>query len=409
MLVREGYKQTEVGVIPEDWQMATLKEYVAEFIVPMRDKPKIFRGNIPWCRIEDFDGKYLSDSKSGQYVDEKIISNMNLKVHPKGTVLCSCSATLGICAIAKNPLITNQTFIGLNPKKEKCDSNFLYYLISSNAKRLQSLSTGTTIAYLPRKKFENLKCAFPSLPEQQKIAAILTSVDNKIEVIDEQIAKTERLKKGLMQKLLSEGIGHTEFKDSEIGRIPKEWEAIRLGDIGKVSMCKRIMKKQTTQHGEIPFYKIGTFGKEPDAFIPRELYEEYKSKYSFPKKGDILISASGTIGRTVVYDNEPAYFQDSNIVWIDNPENKILNSFLYYIYKTVKWQTDGNTIARLYNDNIRRIKISVPPLTEQKQIARILSTTDDKLDTLRAKKEKYETLKKGLMQKLLTGEVRVKV
>ena len=97
-------------------------------------------------------------------------------------------------------------------------------------------------------------------------------------------------------------------------------------------MCKRILKNQTTSEGDIPFYKIGTFGKKADAFISRQLFEEYKEKYSFPKKGTILISASGTIGRTVVYDGEPAYYQDSNIIWLEHDESKILNSYLYYCH-----------------------------------------------------------------------------
>lgn len=112
-----------------------------------------------------------------------------------------------------------------------------------------------------------------------------------------------------------------------------EWEEKKLGDIGRVAMCKRILKDQTLPFGDIPFYKIGTFGKEADAFISTDLYKEYKSKYPHPKAGDVLISASGTIGRTVVYDGLPAYFQDSNIVWIDNDEQLVKNSFLYFSMK----------------------------------------------------------------------------
>jgi len=192
------------------------------------------------------------------------------------------------------------------------------------------------------------------------------------------------------------------YKETEIGVIPIEWEVSELRDIGKVSMCKRIMKNETTDYGKIPFYKIGTFGKEADAYISEEVYKEYKNKYSFPKKGDILISASGTIGRLVVYNGEPAYFQDSNIVWIDNQEDKLLNSLLFYIYKTVKWHTDGNTIARLYNENLRRIKIPLPPLKEQEKIADILSTADEKIDAIASQIQKAETLKIGLLQKLLS-------
>lgn len=152
---------------------------------------------------------------------------------------------------------------------------------------------------------------------------------------------------------------------------------VRLGDIGKISMCKRIMKSETSSNGDIPFYKIGTFGGQANAYISKETFEEYKSKYSFPKKGDILISAAGTIGRTVVYDGEPAYYQDSNIVWIDNDENVVLNRYLYYVYQLSPWQVStGGTIARLYNDNIANATINVPSLSEQERIVNILDRFD---------------------------------
>nr|WP_282441433.1 restriction endonuclease subunit S [Moraxella osloensis] len=151
------------------------------------------------------------------------------------------------------------------------------------------------------------------------------------------------------------------------------WSSI--GEIGEVRMCKRILKEQTTTNGEIPFYKIGTFGKKADAFISRDIFNEYKQKYNYPKKGEILISASGTIGRTVVFDGEDAYFQDSNIVWIEHDESRILNEFLYYVYQNVNWgASEGGTISRLYNENLRKILIPIPPLDVQAEIVRILDT-----------------------------------
>lgn len=143
-------------------------------------------------------------------------------------------------------------------------------------------------------------------------------------------------------------------------------------------MCKRIMKHQTSDIGEVPFFKIGTFGKEADAFISYELYDEYKNKYSFPRKGEILISASGTIGRTVIYDGQDAYFQDSNIIWIQNDESKVLNKYLYYYYQIIEWNVEGGTIKRLYNTNLSKTIIAYPPLSEQKRIISIL----DKFESL---------------------------
>ena len=152
---------------------------------------------------------------------------------------------------------------------------------------------------------------------------------------------------------------------------------ISLGDIGSICMCKRILKSQTNTVSGVPFYKIGTFGKEADAYISQETFDEYRSKYNFPKKSDVLISAAGTIGRTVVYDGKPAYFQDSNIVWIDNDESIVLNSYLRYCYELKPWKaSEGGTIPRLYNDNIAKAVIAVPSIEEQKRIVSILDRFD---------------------------------
>lgn len=189
--------------------------------------------------------------------------------------------------------------------------------------------------------------------------------------------------------------------------LPLNWQRVRLGDIGKPCMCKRVMKHQTTRYGEIPFYKIGTFGNTADAFISKKLFLEYKTKYSFPKKGDILISASGTIGRAVIYDGKPAYFQDSNIVWIDNDETLVKNDFLFYAYSHVKWNTEHTTILRLYNDNFRNTLIPLPPLNEQSAIANILSDLDNEITSLKNKKRQFENIKKALNHDLMSAKIRV--
>lgn len=201
----------------------------------------------------------------------------------------------------------------------------------------------------------------------------------------------------------------TNFKHTDIGVIPHDWEVKTLGDIGSIRMCKRIMKHQTSDTGDIPFYKIGTFGKVADAYISQELYKEFRKKYNFPKKGDILLSAAGTIGRTVVYDGKPAYFQDSNIVWIENNKQFVINELLYYLYHRVNWITDTGTIPRIYNGNVGSILIPLPPtLAEQEKIANALSKIDQLINDLGALIEKKKAIKQGTMQDLLTAKRRLK-
>ena len=174
--------------------------------------------------------------------------------------------------------------------------------------------------------------------------------------------------------------------------------SIRLGEIGKISMCKRILKSQTNEFSGIPFYKISTFGGTPTVYIDEKVYLEYKEKYSYPKKGDILISAAGTIGKTVIFDGEDSYFQDSNIVWIENDESKVTNQFLYYFLQTNPFiTTNGSTIKRLYNDNLRDTKIpNVPSIQQQNQITDILGTLDKKIQTNNQINQELEAMAKTL-------------
>ncbi|MBH9983070.1 restriction endonuclease subunit S [Bartonella sp. B10834G6] len=186
------------------------------------------------------------------------------------------------------------------------------------------------------------------------------------------------------------------------------WKTKRLGDIAEICMCKRIFAEQTTVSGDIPFFKIGTFGKTPNAYISRSLFEKYKKEYSFPDKGDILLSAAGTLGKTVIYDGSPAYFQDSNIVWLKIDRKQITNEYLKQYYNVINWASpEGSTISRLYNGIIQATTVNLPPLSEQSAIATSLSDADNLIVSLQKLIAKKKAIKQGAMQELLTGKRRL--
>ncbi|EAC1887851.1 restriction endonuclease subunit S [Escherichia coli] len=259
--------------------------------------------------------------------------------------------------------------------KERVHSRFLYhYLCIVN---FLPFLTGGGRAKLTKGQLIEIPVPIPCPDNPEKSLAIQSEI---VRILDKFTALTAELTAELTMRKKQYNYYRDQLLSFEEGEV--EWKT--LGDIGDVRMCKRILKNETLPEGDVPFYKIGTFGKKANAFISRDVFEAYKNKYSFPKKGDVLISASGTIGRTVIYDGEPAYFQDSNIVWLENDESIVTNKYLWHFYKIAKWAvSEGGTIDRLYNDNIRKTKIIVPypsdpskSLAEQNRVVAILEKFD---------------------------------
>jgi len=294
-------------------------------------------------------------------------------------------------------LLSSVAFIRAN--KSFATNEFIYQCISGPMGQREILASiaGQAITRITLTKLRNFKFSYPSLPEQKKIASFLSAIDQKIQQLTKKKTLLEQYKKGVMQQLFS---GELRFKDEDEGDYP-EWEEKMLGDVGKIKMCKRIFSHQTSEIGEIPFYKIGTFGKVADAFIPKELFLEFKEKYSYPKTGEILMSASGTLGRTVIYDGSESYFQDSNIVWIENNEKLITNAFLFYVYQIVRYESEGGTIQRLYNSIISSAKFLMPTdIEEQSKVTYLLSNIDTKIENTSNQITQTQTFKRGLLQKM---------
>lgn len=253
------------------------------------------------------------------------------------------------------------------------NQRYLYYSLQNIETFIKSKVRKAGIPTLDNKVLENIKIPLPPLSVQHRIVEILDKFTELEAELEAELDCRKRQYEYYRNQLLSFDMlnrGGQRLNDVKI---------MTLGEIGEIRMCKRILKGQTSTCGDVPFYKIGTFGKTPNAFISKKLFTEYKIKYSYPKIGEVLISASGTIGKTVIFDGQDTYFQDSNIVWIENDESMALNKYLYYCYQVIKWKTaEGGTINRLYNDIIKKTRIPLPPLSVQREIVEIL----DKFDTL---------------------------
>ncbi len=237
---------------------------------------------------------------------------------------------------------------------------YVYYFLKNIQQKIFGTKRGSGVPHVHGKSIANFEVPVPPVEVQEEIVRILDKFTQLEAELEAELDCRKRQYEYYRDQLLS-------FSKSS-----KNVTTARIGDIGKIRMCKRILKRQTNSEGGIPFYKISTFGNAADAYISNELYERYKASYPYPQKGDILISAAGTIGKTVVFDGKPSYFQDSNIVWIENDQSTVLNSYLNYYYKTIEWQTQGGTIKRLYNDLLANTTIKYPPMEEQRRIVEIL-------------------------------------
>ena len=237
-----------------------------------------------------------------------------------------------------------------------------------------------------------------SIEEQVKIGNFIKEFDKFITLHQRKLDNLKLKKKALLQKLFPKN--GERYPELRFPGFTDAWEQRKLGNLATVEMNKRIFKEQTTTKGDIPFYKIGTFGSDADSFISRELFEEYKNKYPYPNIGDILISASGSIGRTVVYNGEDAYYQDSNIVWL-NHNGQIDNSFLLQFYNQVKWAgLEGSTIKRLYNKNILETNIALPKIEEQHLIGKFFKLVDSSITLHQRKLDHLKLQKKALLQQM---------
>lgn len=286
-------------------------------------------------------------------------------------------------------------------RKQATNPYFLNYQFSNENTKLKidKITTGNTIKHILSSDMKIFECYFPVFEEQNTIGNFFQHIDETITLSRRKYEKTKTLKKSFLNKMFPQtGKDKPEIR---LKGFSGDWVEKQLGDLSTVQMCKRVFKHETKETGQIPFYKIGTFGGVADAYIETALYEDYKKKYPYPQASDILISASGTIGRLIIYSGENAYYQDSNIIWLNIDKLQLVNSFLFYFYQTVKWnKVEGSTIKRLYNSDILSTTIKIPKIEEQAAIGQFFKQLDDTLALQIKRLKALENLKKALLAKM---------
>ena len=422
-MVADGYKDTEIGVIPENWEVKSLSMIGSFSKGKGISKNEVVEDGIPCMRYAEIYTEYdtvLKNIKS--FIGEK--SALNSKQIRQGDILFAGSGET-LDDIGKSVAFVDdfEAYVGgdtviLSPTMNY-NSLFMSFQLNSTFVRtqLRKLGQGSSVVHIYSSGLEKVVVPFPPLKEQEKIADILSTADDKIDAIATQIEKAETLKKGLLQKLLSEGIGHSEFRDSEIGKIPESWEVVELDDVSNTTRLAGYEYSEyweEKEEGDILALKGYNIGKgkivNRDTFyISNKLSEQLIRSKLFI--GDVVFPVVGTIGNAIAITKNDKYHINQNIAKIT--PNIVLNSdYLVQFLMSAKCRKEINRFNATTSQpnvlvgSLRKFRLPFPSLEEQKQIADILSTADEKLEVLRAKKEKYETLKKGLMQKLLSGEIR---
>lgn len=302
----------------------------------------------------------------------------------------------------KQKVYLNSFSFGLRIKnKQNVDPVYLTYLLRSPVyrKSISIQAQGISRYNLSSSRLSTLKVKILALEEQQKIAAFFTALDEKIAVAKLQLEQINKLNLSIAKALLS---GEKRCFQSDGSRYP-DWQKGKLGDAFNVKMCKRIFKEETSEEGDIPFYKIGTFCGEADSYISRETFEYYSKKYSYPQKGDTLISCSGTVGRCVEFDGEPSYFQDSNIVWLEAKDREYIynKAYLGAVLENLTWnELSSSTIKRIYSKDLLSKEWFIPCLEEQQRISELLQAMKIKISLRTKKLLSLQKLKKFFMQQM---------
>jgi type I restriction enzyme S subunit len=414
-----NFRQTEIGKIPKGWEVARLAEFVdmnKKSTDPPKDSPNDKCLYVDIDSVENGTGVIRS---AKEIIGKDAPSRARRVIHYNDVLMSTVRPYLKAFAIVPKEFHNQicSTGFAVLTCRNKIMPLYLFYTLFAKSvmDQCKKMMVGGQYPALSTSQVESIKIPLPPLPEQKKIAEILSTVDQAIDEVDGGIEKTQKLKKGLMQELLTKGIGHKEFKETEIGKIPKEREVKQLGDV--ITLCQYGLSMQMSKEGQYPIVKMDDIvnghvvaDKVKYVDLDKRTFENFKLE-----KGDILFNRTNSyelVRRTGIFLLDGDYVFASYLIRL-RPNYEVTNPFYltnYLIFSGGKLKQLASRAVHQANINattLKKIKIPLPPLPEQQKMAEILSSVDARLELLRKRKVRLVKIKKGLMDDLLTGKVRV--
>lgn len=428
--VREGYKITEFGEIPENWEIKSIGE-IFDFSGGLSiSRAKLIDKGVNYLHYGDIhmrNENYIDTEKDDVWlpkIEDKFEDiKDNVKLSSGDVVFADASEdyegigkSVAIFNDFEKPFVAGLHTIVAKDINKQLDNSYKRYCFSTNEvrKQFRYLAVGTSVYGISRENIKKIKINVPTIKEQEKIALILSTVDEQIDNVDGLIKKNKELKKGLMQQLLIKGIGHTKFKKTEIGEIPEEWEVKKLKDLGSSIIGLTYSPDDLVGEGEGTLVLRSSNIKNSRIVFDDNKYVKTNIQDKLiVKEDDILIcSRNGSknlIGKCALIDKktEGCSFGAFMTIYRSHYNKYLFNVFTSYMFKRQIYNNLGATINQITTDNLNNFKVILPPIKEQEKIASILSKVDENIDEYVNKKQKLEELKKGLMQQLLTGRTRV--
>lgn len=392
------YKESPLGAIPKEWEVVRLGN-ITEINKNSRDPAKEIPNDIfLYIDIDSIDGGTGIIREAKKIVGKDAPSRARRVIHKNDVIMSTVRPYLKAFAIVPEEYdnhICSTGFAVLSCKDSVVPRYLLYSLFSNIViNQCSRMMIGGQYPALNNSQVSKIKIPLPPFEEQQKISEILSTVDDAIQQVNEVIAKTERLKWGLMQELLTRGIGHKEFKDSDIGRIPRKWKVVKVGDILSLEYGSGLPERERIPGAYPVVGSNGIVGYHNQAIV---------------KGPGIVVGRKGTIGAVSWIDQD--FWPIDTTYYVKIRTTRVSLRWLFYelIYLNPARFDLADVVPGLKRELVHSLKMGYPLLHEQQKIASILSTVDKKLELERKRKEKLERMKKGLMNDLLTGKVRVKV